>query len=257
MYTQRVGKMAIVKTVLETERASRLYFDKSNIYNQMSVRDFENTWIVKFIRMLNRGLRIDKNEDLFNNVAFIVFNYDRCLEHFLIHAVQQLYSIPEDAAARILRKVTIIHPYGMAAPFKSYDNPSGFPFGGEAHILQGNYWAFSEGIRTYNEQITSGTELKKIHNEMINAERIVFLGFAFHDQNMALLKPEVGLEHKQIFATAKGMSDNDVGLVRAQLTTFFSDQIRPLAHYLGQSIQIRSDLTCAQLFDSYNKSLPA
>jgi hypothetical protein len=254
---KRVGKMAIVKTVIKAERDSSLYFDKSNIYNRIPISNFENTWIVKFMRMLGRGLRVEDKEKIFRNVAFIVFNYDRCLEHFLVHALRQFYAIDENTAASILKTLTIIHPYGLAAPFKTHDGAQGYHYAAEGHGFVPDYWSLSDGIRTYSEQMTDASELQKIHQEINEAQRIVFLGFGFHDQNLGLLAPPGGMERKQIFATAKGMSDSDVSLVRAQLIRFFTPNAQMLVNSLPDMIQIRSDLTCTELFDSYNKSLPA
>jgi hypothetical protein len=51
--------------------------------------------------LLTEGIR--KNDDLdriFDSVAFVNFNYDRCLEQFLWMALQQFYLITEDKAGR-------------------------------------------------------------------------------------------------------------------------------------------------------------
>src|SRR5262245_48172400 len=51
-----VGKIAITKSILEEERSSKLFFDKSNIYNKLHVNAFEDTWLIKLVRMLGRGV---------------------------------------------------------------------------------------------------------------------------------------------------------------------------------------------------------
>ena len=253
---QRVGRMAIVKSVLDAERQSTLFLDRSNSQTHFSITEFEDTWIVKFVRMLMKGLAKERKLELFANVAFIVFNYDRCLEHSLFHAVQQVYGVDEMTAAAILDKLTIIHPYGMAAPFRATFGGAGYLFGAAQRTLLPEYWKLAEGVRTYTEQVKDESELDKIRTEMKRAERIVFLGFGFHDQNMRLLAPAGGLEMKQIFATAKGMSESDVGLLTAQLQRFYRTELQHVAG-AGGTIVVRSDLTCSQLFDAYNKSLPA
>jgi hypothetical protein len=51
--------------------------------------------------LLTEGIR--NNDDLdriFDSVAFVNFNYDRCLEQFLWMALQQFYLITEDKAGR-------------------------------------------------------------------------------------------------------------------------------------------------------------
>jgi hypothetical protein len=82
----------------------------------------------------------------------------------------------------------------------------------------------------------------------------VFLGFAYHDQNLALLKPATQLQrNKKTFGTAYRMSDADVDVVRNQLVTWFEGS----GTIVGKGITIENKLTCAQLFDDYAKSLTA
>ena len=51
---------------------------------------------------------------------------------------------------------------------------------------------------------------------MREADRIVFLGFAFHRQNMKLLWPDSGgaLFHRRVYGTAIEISDSDAGLIK-------------------------------------------
>ena len=42
-----------------------------------------DTWLVKFMYMLGRGVPKENVREIFDNVSFIVFNYDRCVEFFL------------------------------------------------------------------------------------------------------------------------------------------------------------------------------
>lgn len=101
----------------------------------------------------------------------------------------------------------------------------------------------------------SDEDEKEIHALMSEAELIVFLGFAYHDQNLALLKPVIPLGHKRMLGTAKGMSDRDVRVVRAQLYEFYSTDARNGAASIEDLIEIRNDLTCSELFSAYSKSL--
>ncbi len=248
------GKIAIVKSILEEERSSKLFFNKSNMYNKLSVSSFEDTWLIKFVRMLGRGVAKERIDTIFDNVAFIVFNCDRCIEQCLYHALQQLYAVPANQAAELLSKLTIIHPYGAVGYLKTESTQAGVAFGGDHDRLSEDYSALSDRIKTYTEQITDEQELAPIHQEMRKAERIIFLGFAFHDQNVALIKPSNSLARKEIIATAFGMSANDVDVVRAQLLSFFEGREREIMD--SSRIAIRSDLKCSDLFDQYTRSLP-
>lgn len=250
------GKSAIVRSIVAAERSSKLFFDKSNIYNRMNMLKVEETWLISFFRVLSRGLPLSDVDNLFQNVAFIVFNYDRCIEQFLAHAIQQLYSLPSSKAHEILSQLTIIHPYGTVGELAIEHGRHGVFFGGAPEKLQEDYPALSKEIKTYTEQLEEGEELERIRNEVDKAENIVFLGFAFHDQNMRIIKPREPIKRKNIYATAYGMSDSDVEIVRSQFLEFFEGQERFIMD--GQNhIHIRNDLTCAKLFEQYSKSLPA
>jgi hypothetical protein len=253
-HVKRMGKVAIVKAILEAERASSLYFNRSNVNDKMPMAKVEGTWLVKFMRMLIRGTPLDKVETIFDNVAFIVFNYDRCIEHFLFHAIQQAYAIDGARASSVMAKLRIIHPYGAVAkmPYAAHD---GIAFGGDADELQAPYWNLSNRIRTYTEQITDDGELSAIRDQVVRAERLVFLGFAFHDQNMRLLKPDQGLRRKEVIGTAFGMSDSDVFIVKSQLLTFFDSQERNIMD--EGRILLENQHKCTTVFDYYTKSLPA
>jgi hypothetical protein len=252
---QRIGKAAIIKYILKAERSSPLFFDTSNSYTKMNMSRLENTWLLKFMRVLARGVALKDIEHLFDNVAFIVFNYDRCLEYFLVHALRNAYELSEADAVELMLKLTIIHPYGTAGDLKISGIRSGVEFGGgcDGHH---QHLHLIEEIKTYTEQIDDHAELERIWDEVRRADQIAFLGFGFHDQNMRLLRPDTPLPAKNVFGTAYHMSDSDVEVVRAQTLAFFGDNDRRLMRDL-KKIVLRSDLKCAELFDQYTKSLPA
>jgi hypothetical protein len=82
------------------------------------------------------------------------------------------------------------------------------------------------------------------------AEHIVFLGFACHDQNMALLSPSKELPaSKRIFGTAHGMSDSDVEVVGHQIDAWFTG--RDARSYRKGMITIENKLKCDDLIDNY------
>jgi hypothetical protein len=251
---QRVGKAAIVKNILLAERNSLLYFDPSNAYNKMKMVKLENTWLLKFMRVLGRGVPLKDIEYLFDNVAFIVFNYDRCLEFFLIHALKSAYNLSEPDATELMGKLTIIHPYGVAGTLRTTSNPSGVAFGGgekphDTHV------PLIDQIKTYTEQVDDPDELEAIWGRVVWADQIVFLGFAFHDQNVRLLRPDGRLKAKNIFGTTYGMSDSDVNIIKGQLIHFFDESQLRIMRDMNR-IVLRSDLKCSQLFEQYTKSLP-
>jgi hypothetical protein len=94
--------------------------------------------------------------------------------------------------------------------------------------------------------------MEQIEERFHRAECIVFLGFAYHSQNMHLLKPSNPLNTKNVFGTAKGMSDADTNVVLDQMADFFNSMSRDER---TTKLKIENKLTAAALFDEYAKSL--
>ena len=243
-----VGKAAIVQAILQAESESDLAVDRTNIYNIPQYVKFANAWYIKIMRILGQGTSVAGAKEALSNTSFIIFNYDRCLEHFLQFSLQQLYGIPEHSAIELVTNASIIHPYGSIGALDR------LPFGGNKHLTP-NFHDLSKQIRTYTEQIEEGGTVAAIRNEVTNANCIVFLGFAFHDQNLSLLHPGGRLKGKEVFGTAFGMSDNDTNDVVGWLAELFPSDVGTPTGMSRHNIKLENKLKCTELFDSYTKSI--
>jgi hypothetical protein len=243
-FVVQYGKVAIVKSVLEAEHQSISDYQDANGIPTYSNDRFAGTWYTKLMQMLAPGIPRGNVGSIFDNISFVVFNYDRCVEFFLQNALQNLYGITEAEATKTLARLTIIHPYGLI--------DRSIPFGS----TRANYVELADGIKTYTEQITDPQIKKNIQKEIEQADSIVFLGFAYHDQNMLLLQPPKQLpSSKQLFGTAFGMSDSDVEITSRQIDGWFTGG--HAEHHRQNMIQIENKLKCAGLFDHYAKSFTA
>lgn len=202
------GKAAIVKTILEAEHNSKLYFNPFKDEDTFDVSPIADTWFVKFMYMLGRGIPKENVREILNKVAFIVFNYDRCVEHFLAHALRKLYRIEQNEAESIVADLHIMHPYGVV--------PKNITFGNTG----ANWVRVADQIKTYTEQSGAGDIIAEIAEEFHRTQCIVFLGFAYHSQNMNLLRPAEPISPRPIFGTAFGMSDADLEVVSHDLRLF-------------------------------------
>ena len=126
-----VGKAAIVRSILHAERHCKLYVNTSNIYNNLDIAKIRNSWFVKFMQVLGPGKKAHEVENVLDDVSFITFNYDRCLEYFLRHALQLMYGINLQHATEIVSKANIIHPYGCVGTLEKVQ------FGGADHGQDG------------------------------------------------------------------------------------------------------------------------
>src|SRR3984957_16115632 len=176
-YLNHYGKVAIARAVLEAERGSHLYFNNQNIHTGKDEFDpdkFANTWFSRFIYMLGRGVPREEVGRIFDNVCFMIFNYDRCVEYFLENALKRLYNLDDQDAIAIVDKLRIIHPYGSVGSLRDV------PFG----TSRANYDAIARTIKTYTEQVADVQVVKELGAEVEQAGCVIFLGFAYHSQNM-------------------------------------------------------------------------
>ena len=240
------GKLAIVKSILEAEKNSNLFCDQHR-QSQINFTRIEETWYNKFMKLLTEECRKEDIKGRLQNVSFITFNYDRCIEHFLFHALQNYYGIDAPEATEYLASLKVFHPYGLVGHLPWGIGPGGTPFGG--HEYRDDLLSLTKQIKTFTERVEEETMLEEIRKTVREAEFVVFLGFAFHKQNMRLLQPMENRNSKQVFATAKGISDSDCKIIEKSI----KDMI--LKNKKNHRSYVRNDLVCSTLFDNYWRAL--
>jgi hypothetical protein len=245
-----LGKLAIVKSILEAEKASRLWSRDVDGINFARIYD---SWAVKLFRIIGRGIRLnDENQEPLKNITFINFNYDRCLELFLANAIRNFHGFNKmdfQTAFDISQKVKIFHPYGTVGSVRSLQGDARF---GDVESLSRRCRAALNDIKTYTERALDQNLVVKIKEAMKNCETLIFLGFAFHKQNMDLLRPVDGISSKNVFTTAFGVSEEDALVVRAKIASLYRNEMsRPLSRKTDRSIRILRDMPCDKFFDNY------
>jgi hypothetical protein len=245
------GKLAIATSILAAERTSLLYLDPSNFKNTIDFGRTSNTWYRPFFHSIQENCTLDELPRRLETISLIVFNYDRCIEHFLYHAFQTAYRVSSTDAAELVGAINILHPYGTVAPLP-WQQESGTSYGGSA--TGNNLLKLIEGIRTFSEGVQGSAS--KVRDECQNciamAHRLVFLGFAFHPINMRFLFDGMpnGIgprNNHKCYATFFERSKSDAAIVATQLDAALRGE--------NNRIEVREDLTCAKLFDEYSLSL--
>lgn len=210
---RQVGKLAIATAILDAERNSSLNVkplpsqggvDRFSLNEDIS----KKSWYLPLIRLLTSGKSVNDLPTIFANVAFIVFNYDRCLEHFLINSIMTYFNVSPQQAIDAFSQLTIIHPYGRVGYLGWQGQPLVAEFGDPSSDLM----RIAAGIQTFTESADSGV-VQSVKELVEQAETLIFLGFGFLDQNMQLLSVESS-RVRRVFATIHGISDSDVPIVR-------------------------------------------
>ncbi|MBG24334.1 MAG: hypothetical protein CMF22_12895 [Idiomarinaceae bacterium] len=245
----KISKIAIVNCILDAERESKMYFEPFGDSNPLDFSRLEGTWYLSFFQRITENCSFDELEERLKLVSLVIFNYDRCVEHFLYYAFMSYYKMSSADAAKFISTMTIVHPYGTVGSLEWQEHAVGrrVPFGTSVtpQILQ----SASENIKTFCESdVDAGSELRAV---MSHAQRLVFLGFAFHHMNMNLLSGGKGHQYARSgvavksFGTTYEMSSHDQTAVSGALNHIYEGRVQ----------SVFKNLTCAELFEYYSRSI--
>jgi len=250
-----VGKLAILQAVIDAERVSDLYVASQypiKFHNHDAVK---KSWLPDFAFMLADGHGAETTLDtIFDKLRIINFNYDRCLEHFLLYQLRQMFPYKEEQyfANLIKTKLKAIRPYGRISPLPWQSADDAVAFGGNSSGQ--DIVPLARRILTYSEQIEEPVILANIDGVIDWAEVIVFLGFHFHEQNMDLLVGKRDHASRRntnvsVFSTHVGRSEAEIRII--------SNQIKRMLH--GRSIADNSsygkECDCKSLFKDFGTTL--
>ena len=193
------GKLAIALEILSAERRSKLYVGPDSYPETINTSAIQDTWLVPFSQILTTDVRRSSIERMLENIMIISFNYDRSIEQFIPAAIMQSYGLARIEAEAIAKELKIIHPYGWLGglPWMGSETKP-VSFGSESGQLE----ELSQELLTFSEQQNDSSLIDNIHGMMTAAERIVFLGFGFHRQNLELLTPKNFISAKNVISTA-------------------------------------------------------
>lgn len=244
------GKLAIVRSILDAEKRSTIYVDPSNRKNGINYSITETCWLNSFTQLLTENCRAGDVADRLSSVSFVIFNYDRCIEHYLYHALQNYYKINDGQAAEIFNAAHFFHPYGSVGMLPWQGKKNVASFGGDLHSddLLDN----ARQIKTFTEGTDQdSSEISGIRHSVATSDNLLFLGFAFHKLNMQLISPKEtkfrDQDNRRNFATAFGLSKSDSNAIRTEISTMRG--CRP------EQTEIRNDLKCHAIFSEYTRGI--
>lgn len=236
----QIAKAAIVHTILEAERGSRI-FNGNAPSGGDPLPGLAASWYFPFGDMIVDEIPLQEIDRLFANLTIICFNYDRCIEEFLAHWLARVYAIDLTRCRQIATRLTIIRPYGQVAPL----NVVAF---GDTDLLSASF-ALGQNINTFTEQIGDRDLISRIKDAISEAEIIAFLGFGFHPQNMEILKPDSVANVRRILATGRGLQPPNAGVIADELRRLYSTQGS------GPLVTVDFNSACFTLFERHGRAL--
>lgn len=237
-----MGKLGIAVCILEAERTSSLRGDKDRD-GKLNYGSIKESWHATFVKMLLENAQAKATDILFDNVSFITFNYDRCIELYLEKALQNYLLISEQEAQKAVNKLTVIHPYGQVGSLPW--QPSGrVKFGAEPQATE--LLEIARQIRTFTERVEDEAMMARIHSLIAEAEQVIYLGFSYGTMNLELLTVASKAKRKSVvLGTTIGISEPNRNVIASDI----QNSIGPDYVSIGQ-IALPA-LTCNDLLHQY------
>ncbi|MDX0640343.1 hypothetical protein GOD58_18200 [Sinorhizobium medicae] len=232
-----LGKIQIAHAILEAEGKSKLVPPKGKEGDYINWGDVQDTWISTFARALFDGVRASDVESIGRDITIICFNYDRCIEHYLEFAIQRAYrDVDRKTARKIVDRMNIIHPYG------SLGSLSRFAYG--TPLEHADLYHITNNLITWSETVEDASLITRMKTAIKESRNIVFLGFAFANQNMKLLDAELP-DNKPVFtnvySTGYGLTDDIEGKLKRKIVSLYCHNSLGEHH---RYVNIKCGMTC-------------
>lgn len=247
------GKTIIAHLILEAERQSTFTVNPQSASAQVRFSANDTDWLQLFATMLFSGVRRSDVNSLAANTNIICFNYDRCLERYLTSALIQGYGLESAAANDIVSRMNIVHPYGHLGPLPINpleSAPDICGYGASPTSIDLNKAAAR--LRTFSEVVDeeSATRLREM---VLGAQRLVFLGFAFHGPNVQLLSIPRNTDHRRVYASGVGLSSQEQQALSRICQRMLGYQTKPMNPDNYIAIEVGAD--CRRLLEIHRLNL--
>ncbi len=210
-YFLEIGKIGIVLTISQFERDSNLFSQEKEEIGvaepKFKVEMPNKNWYQSLWAKVSGGCAtLEQFKESLNNLTIVTFNYDRTLEHFIYKCAIGLFGVYDLATGKInneksiqdvirqLKKWSIYGQIGRLAWQRGDTAP--LPFGTQFRNTEVNLSdqlvASSKSIITLAEDALYKKRQQSIMSDLVfqlqEADKIHFLGFGFHPQNLQFFK---------------------------------------------------------------------
>ncbi|MGQ3016980.1 hypothetical protein [Phenylobacterium sp.] len=239
----KIAKVRIAEAILAAEGNCMWALtvreeEEMSVRHRMEIEKANRSGLKALLDIIMAGCGHTQIREAFANIGFVNFNYDRTLEHYVHNALRQRSQLSEDEAADVVEGLNIWRPYGPVGPLPLRGKP-GVPFGAEG----GNLIEVASSIRTYTEAV-SDDELLDAREFLARSAQIIFLGCAYHRQNLELLQARHTTAHPvKVYGTLYMPPPPDPG-EHAQIT-------------MGEFVEPARKYTAADLWDAVGEGGPA
>jgi hypothetical protein len=214
-----------------------------------------DNWLTRLFWLLAEESSFEDFLKRLANIDFVCFNYDRCIEHYLVNAASSYFKLDDGQVSRTLEAVRVVHPYGSLGDLVVRGQVA-HGFG-----LQSDFETSAQRIRTFTEGVGQDGLHEDVKGRIEAASFILFLGFGFLQLNMDLLFGNSPLlEPEEIVATSLGISPVSAGVITMYIRSKHF-QSRKKRREAGEPVVVGElpisfrEMGCSQLLDLYHHVL--
>lgn len=247
----QLGKIAIVTALRKSEKESTLSLVRGERSDYFDFKRTKHTWLSELFKILVAQRDLREFLSALENITFVSFNYDRCIQQFFYFATLKYFDLAAERAAEISATIKIIYPYGHIGDI-GFSPQYGSNFGSEIYDM--SLVNASQQIRIFTEGCNS-KEISTIRSSLEETDVVMFLGFGFLPINMELMFGDRNFPSVHVIGTGKGLSQNSRDAIEEELATIFS-QYEEDKRIQDKALLCKvTDCTCSELFHEYNRFL--
>ena len=189
-----VGKLVLAIQLLQAERKSGGQLQ--------SDADGDHWYDFVKSRLVGSAERLEQNR-----IRVITFNYERSLEHYLFESLRPYYAndLTDDDYRNMMNGMPVVHIYGSLGFLPWQSDTAVVAFGAQGY---GEILTATETIKILHEGTRDDVQgnLERAKEWLNWADRVVFLGFGFHEDNVERLGLGTTLrKNQQIYGTCHGL----------------------------------------------------
>lgn len=210
----KVGKLAITLSLIPCEK------DKTLFERELK----EPSWYqYLFERLYTPSL----DDFRWNKLSIITFNYDRSIEHYLFSVLKHRYGISEEECKEKMKIIPILHVHGRIGALP-WQEESARLYSPKVHR---NVKKVSEQIKVVTGDLEPSPEFTLAYTWMDIAEKIVFLGFGYHEANLRRLRIDE-FKRKSMSGTCQGLGKSDIRIIGSKWNIQFFEETPEIIKFL-------------------------